>query len=223
MGGSSASVVGQQLAVPDVGQPVAAVEGPGVRRLAAVAVADHLGAAAVGRRRRVAADRQRPAPVGQPEVRRAPRECAPSAPTTTGARNRPSSTTPSSVPGRSADPVPDAARRPPATARSTSRASKTSRGITQTGRAIGRATDDGAARELEPGQRRPAVLDAASPRSRPSRVEDVRRDPVAAGLVAREVGAVEQQHPQAAGRRAARRARSPRRPARRRRRRGPSR
>ncbi len=96
-GGSPVAVVGQQLAVPDVGEPVAAVEGPGVRRLAAVAVADHLGAPAVRRRRRVAADRQRAAAVGQPEVLRGGRSARRPRRPRPGARNRPSSTTPWSV------------------------------------------------------------------------------------------------------------------------------
>ena len=52
----------EQLAVPDVGQPVAAVEGPGVRRLAAVAVHGCTWRAAPpGGRGRVAADRERAA------------------------------------------------------------------------------------------------------------------------------------------------------------------
>ena len=49
----------QQLAVADVGEAVAAVERPGVRRLRALAVADHLTADQVRGRRRVAADRER--------------------------------------------------------------------------------------------------------------------------------------------------------------------
>ena len=62
------SVGRQQLAVAHVREAVAAVEGPGVRRLPAVAVADHLGAAPVRRGGRVAADRERPTAVRQSEL-----------------------------------------------------------------------------------------------------------------------------------------------------------
>ena len=118
--------------------------------------------------------------------------------------------------------APGAARStaPAATARSTRRASKTARGTTCTSRRIGPAT---------------RASPRASSRSRsgvqPStdvggadlgeRVEHVRRDAVAAALVAREVGAVEQQHPQRRVRRAAHPAPRRRRPGRRRPRPGP--
>ena len=61
-----------QLAVADVGEPVAAVEGPGVRRLAAVAVRDHLEAGPPGGGRGVAADRQRAAAGSVTRPRAAP-------------------------------------------------------------------------------------------------------------------------------------------------------
>ena len=71
------SAGGQQLAVPDVAQAVAAVEGPGVRRLPAGVEDDDLGRGPCRRGRGVAAERDRhrprspgPAPGGPPSGRR---------------------------------------------------------------------------------------------------------------------------------------------------------
>ena len=110
---------------------------------------------------------------------------------------------------------------PAATARSTRRASKTCPGD-DVHLPPHRSRDlDVAVRELEVAQRRPVVDDVGGA-DLGQRVEDVRRDPVTAGLVAREVAAVEQQHAQRRGPRPARRARPRSRPGRRRRPRGPS-
>ena len=211
----------QQLAVPDVGEPVAAVEGPGVRRLAAVAVPDHLGAAPVRRRRRVAADGQRPAAVRQPEVRRGPRECAPSAPTTIPGEMVPSRTIASGTSSRRrCDPVP------------AERRAAVHRPLDQPG-VEDLARDDVdrpghrpghrllAAGELEPGERRPAVLDAGDA-DRGERVEECGAMPspqdLSRGKSARSSSSTRSDGSACS---AAERGRS-RRPARRRRRRGPS-
>ena len=113
------------------------------------------------------------------------------------------------------------ARRPRSTARSTSRASKTSRGITQTGRAIVPATACSPRAQLEAGAAASSRRRRRRRRPRRSTSTHVRGDAVAAGLVAGEVGPVEQQHPQGRVGVQRRRARWPRRPGRRPRPRGP--
>ena len=177
-------------------------------------------AAARRRGRGVAADRERAPAVRQPRRRRrGPRECAPSAPTTTRAAMRRRARTPSSATRDVAHPVPHQRR------------AGRDRALDQPGvehlardhphRAGQRpATRGVAAGQLQ--RAAPAPSRRRRRRRRPGQhVEDVRGDAVAAALVAREVVAVEQQHPQAGGLRQGARARWPHRPDRRRRPRGP--
>ena len=109
-------------------------------------------------RRGVAADRQRPpSPPAAGRPRRARRECAPSAPTTTPGRQRRRRRPRRRSGVDRAHPVPDAARRRRPGAASTSRASKTARGI-----------DPGRPGHLA-GRRRDAPAPAAAGAPAPSR------------------------------------------------------
>ena len=187
-----------QLAVPDVGQAVAAVERPGVRRLAPLAVPDHLAAAPGRRGGDVPADRQR-APGARGEAQRGPdagvRAVGPDQHAGGGAVVEHH---PARGDGEPADPpaaqhgaggdgprdqpgVEDRARHHPGGPRH-----RAGHGVPVAGVA---------AADLEAAQRGPAV-DHVAGADLAEHVDGVRGDPVAAGLVAGEVGTVEQQHPQ---------------------------
>ena len=134
---------GDELAVADVGPPVAEREGPGVGRPALLGRQDHLDAVRAGRLRGVAADRDGQPVVGgsapTPSARRTT-DSAPSAPTTHPGREgavdldvRPGAPSPG---GRRAGGTPRPRRAP----RSAAGRRSTARGTTDAGRCIARST-----------------------------------------------------------------------------------